>query len=221
MFAMLAGIPGKMKTLLDRLTSTRAANLDKLDANVSTRAASATALTNAVWTDALATKLNGMGNPESNKVPIAGGLVGGANVNAGHSIPGSPKGVQNFAASTVCGASGTYSDVVNISGSGILTGLFSVSIPGASAPSYTMQLIVDGVTIGTYVNSAATSSNSRVRNLVGGFQYIWDVLNSYETVVMIRDGFGIPFKTSLQIRVTSATADTAKHATYYSYIKTS
>ena len=58
MWTMLAGVPGKLKVLADRLTSTRAANLDRLDANVSTRAAAATALSNAVWTDARAGKLD-------------------------------------------------------------------------------------------------------------------------------------------------------------------
>lgn len=54
MFALLASVPGKLKTLLDRLTATRAANLDKLDANITTRAAASSALSNAVWTDARA-----------------------------------------------------------------------------------------------------------------------------------------------------------------------
>lgn len=61
MWTMLAGVPGKLKTMLDRLTATRAANLDKLDANVSTRAAASTALSNAVWTDARAGKLDLIG----------------------------------------------------------------------------------------------------------------------------------------------------------------
>lgn len=61
MWTMLAGVPGKLKTLIDRLTATRAANLDKLDANITTRAAAATALTNAVWTDARAGKLDLIG----------------------------------------------------------------------------------------------------------------------------------------------------------------
>jgi len=37
MFAMLAGVPGKLKTLLDRLTATRAGLLDNLNATVSSR----------------------------------------------------------------------------------------------------------------------------------------------------------------------------------------
>lgn len=65
MWTMLAGVPGKLKTLIDRLTATRAANLDKLDANITTRAAAATALSNAVWSDARAGKLDSIGLPVS------------------------------------------------------------------------------------------------------------------------------------------------------------
>ena len=61
MWTMLAGVPGKLKTLIDRLTATRAANLDKLDATVSSRAAASTALSNAVWSDARAAKLDAIG----------------------------------------------------------------------------------------------------------------------------------------------------------------
>lgn len=61
MWTMLAGVPGKLKTLIDRLTATRAANLDKIDANITTRAAAATALSNAVWSDARAAKLDAIG----------------------------------------------------------------------------------------------------------------------------------------------------------------
>lgn len=58
MWTMLAGVPGKLKTLLDRLTATRAALLDNLNATVSSRAPAATALSNAVWTDARAGKID-------------------------------------------------------------------------------------------------------------------------------------------------------------------
>lgn len=69
MWAMLAGVPGKLKTLVDRLTAARAANLDNLNATVSSRmpgtateqgridvaissrAPSSTALSNATWTN--------------------------------------------------------------------------------------------------------------------------------------------------------------------------
>lgn len=58
MWTMLAGVPGKLKTLLDRLTATRAANLDRLDETISSRAAASTALSNAVWTNTRAGRLD-------------------------------------------------------------------------------------------------------------------------------------------------------------------
>ena len=54
MLDFLAGVPGKLKTLLDRLTATRATNLDNLDAAISTRVSSS------VWTNALASELDGL-----------------------------------------------------------------------------------------------------------------------------------------------------------------
>lgn len=57
MIAALMGVPGKLKTLLDRLTATRAGNLDNLDAAVTTRAPASTALSTSTWTGTLATDL--------------------------------------------------------------------------------------------------------------------------------------------------------------------
>lgn len=54
MIGALMGVPGRLKTLLDRLTSTRATALDNLDAAISTRASAS------VWTGALATELDGL-----------------------------------------------------------------------------------------------------------------------------------------------------------------
>lgn len=59
MIPALMGLPGKAKTLLDRLTDTRASALDNLNAALSSRAPAATALSNATWTAALATSLAG------------------------------------------------------------------------------------------------------------------------------------------------------------------
>ena len=62
MIDFLLGVPGKLKTISDYLTTNwttaRAAKVDALDAAVTTRAAAATALTNATWTDARAAKLD-------------------------------------------------------------------------------------------------------------------------------------------------------------------
>jgi hypothetical protein len=54
MIGALMGVPGKLKTLLDRLTATRAGYLDNLDAAISTRASAS------VWTSGLATELGGL-----------------------------------------------------------------------------------------------------------------------------------------------------------------
>ena len=80
MLAFLAGVPGKLKTILDRLTATRAANLDDLDVAVSTRmpgsateqgridvaistrAAASTALSTVNWTTVRAGKLDNLDN---------------------------------------------------------------------------------------------------------------------------------------------------------------
>lgn len=54
MIGALMGVPGKLKTLLDRLTATRAGYLDNLDAAISTRASAS------VWTSGLASELDGL-----------------------------------------------------------------------------------------------------------------------------------------------------------------
>ncbi len=52
MMELLAGVPGKLKALADRLTAVRAEKIDNLDVAVSTRAPANTAVSNAVLTDA-------------------------------------------------------------------------------------------------------------------------------------------------------------------------
>ena len=60
MIETLMGLPGRVSALLGRLTETRANNLDRLDAAVTSRAPAGTALSNLVWTDAIAAKLGAM-----------------------------------------------------------------------------------------------------------------------------------------------------------------
>lgn len=60
MLDALMGVPGKLKTLLDRLTATRAGYLDNLDAAVTTRAAASTALSTATWTSTRAGYLDNL-----------------------------------------------------------------------------------------------------------------------------------------------------------------
>ena len=60
--APLLGLPGRIKTLLDRLTATRAANLDRLDATISTRALASTAVSSADLTTARIALLDKLSN---------------------------------------------------------------------------------------------------------------------------------------------------------------
>lgn len=70
------GTGGKLKALADRLTAPRAAALDYLDAAVSTRAPAATAVSNAIWTDALAAALAGIARLERAEVLSVSGSTG-------------------------------------------------------------------------------------------------------------------------------------------------
>jgi len=62
MIDFLLGVPGKLKTISDFLTVNwtiaRAAKVDNLDAAISTRAPSSTALSTATWTSTRAAKLD-------------------------------------------------------------------------------------------------------------------------------------------------------------------
>lgn len=66
--APLLALPGRIKTVLDRLTATRAANLDDLDATISSRAPSSTAVSNATLTNARIINLDNLDAPISNLV---------------------------------------------------------------------------------------------------------------------------------------------------------
>jgi hypothetical protein len=75
MIGILASIPGKLTTLLSRLTAARAANLDNLDATVSTRALASSALSNAQWTNTRATRLDFLDVPVSSVMPVASSVI--------------------------------------------------------------------------------------------------------------------------------------------------
>lgn len=76
MIPALLGLTGKLKTLTDRLTAPRAALIDNADATVTSRAPAATALSNATWTDALATALAGTAKLDRAEVLILTGNTG-------------------------------------------------------------------------------------------------------------------------------------------------
>lgn len=56
--SFLLGLPHMAKTLLDRFTESRAQNLDKIDATLSSRAPASSALSTDIWTNELAARIN-------------------------------------------------------------------------------------------------------------------------------------------------------------------
>lgn len=193
MWTMLAGVPGKLKTLIDRLTATRAANLDKLDANITTRAAASTALTNAVWTDARAGKLDKIDGIEADaqfctddptsRPPVAGGLP--FNVSTV-----SNTGIQGAAPNQVtAGSSHSYS------GAGVLEMVALHNASGAGVAG-SVTVTIDGEAVLAW--SGTVPAGGAV-TCAGG---------------MVGDSFSlgrIPFRASLQI---SCTGLAARHRYY-------
>lgn len=186
MWTMLAGVPGKLKTLLDRLTATRAANLDRLDADVSTRAPASTALSNAVWTDTragLLDTLNALPTPDG-RPPISDGLYP-----APTSVLGATSDLPGFTLSSFRSSVGT-STVVNISGAGVLqyTALRIQTTATGQNVAAELRLTIDGVEHSVSLVSNLTNSNI-TRYLVG---YV-----NGSTVALD----AVPFRESLKIEL--------------------
>lgn len=103
MSAFLFGVPGKLKTLLDRLTADRAGYLDRLDAAVSTRAAASTALSSATWTGTRAAKLDEVGikSIQRGTIVVSAGATSTASNTATISAVATGKAVALFLGMTV------------------------------------------------------------------------------------------------------------------------
>jgi hypothetical protein len=74
----LMGVPGKLKKLLDRLTSTRAGyldNLPRLDTNIASRAPASTALSSSTWTATRAARLDANISSRLSAVVKTGGHI--------------------------------------------------------------------------------------------------------------------------------------------------
>ena len=124
MIETLMGLPGRVSALLGRLTETRANNLDRIDAAVTTRAPSATALSNLVWTDAIAAKLGAM-HAETPPTALPAPWI-------------LPSGVTYAGSETITAISGSFSVAYSRSGAGSLRMLAFNGIHG-------IRVTVDGV----------------------------------------------------------------------------
>ena len=124
MIETLLGLPGRVSALLGRLTETRANNLDRLDAAVTTRAPSATALSNLVWTDAIAAKLSAM-HVETPPTALPAPWI-------------LPSGVTYAGSETITSTTGSFAVAYSRSGAGSLRMLAFKGISG-------IRVTVDGV----------------------------------------------------------------------------
>ncbi|MDD3676530.1 hypothetical protein [Thauera propionica] len=187
------GVSGRVKKLLDRLTATRAANLDKLDANVTTRAPAATALSNAVWTNTRAEMLDKVAGIESNLQYCADDPSSLPPKAGGISVSAAISGAVNFSGIANAMAINTTH---SYAGAGVIELLALYNVTG-SAVTASITVTIDGQEVYSYSGSVAPSSGRYVVGVMRG-----DLL-----------AFGrVPFRQSIQISCTGLSA-------FYRYYK--
>lgn len=206
MLDLFAGVPGKLKTLTDRLTSARAGYLDNLNTNLAVLPAPAsTALSTAQWTNARAGYLDTLntGVPVASPIldePISSGMNEGSD---------SPTGISTLdtvisgltAHST---SSTTMVDAVNYTGAGVL----SFAAAQKTGQTVTVEVLIDGVQI---VSAVASGSSGQCAVAVGA------LCGPVATPIIVFEP--IQFRTSLQIRHKTASG-AAPSITYHRYRKT-
>lgn len=138
MIQSLAGVPGKLKTLLDRLTATRAGYLDNTQYCTSARMA----------------KLDGEMIGRNAAPPVSGDAVAGEAIGPVLSLPDSLS--QCPARATGAVTSGVYATVLNITGEGFLCTV-GCSL-GIGLTAY-LKITIDGNKV-REVSAAASGSTS-------------------------------------------------------------
>ncbi len=198
MLGFLAGLPGKLKTLTDRLTSGRAANLDNLDAAMTSRAAASTALSTAQWTNALAAALlavkqraptSYIGNG-SEIVTITYGIIGAAFALSGWTTANVLKTLRSE------------------TGAGVLN-LVAVTANNTTARTIRVKVTIDGVVV-VDVTSISINSN-RMGILPIGSLASWNDL-VYENASVIPAK--LAYNTSLLVEYASSLTETDNLRTY-------
>ncbi len=161
-----AGLSGLMKTLVDRLTATRAANLDNLDVATSTRAPSSTALSTSAWPDtradlvALIAQVSGGLSPAPSALVRSPYLPGDCDTDP--DIYDQMRQCWGTWMTTLSGTgSGAYEPVVSVgpSQAGSLS-LCLFAVQGAGNVDVDMRVTMDGVV----VHSGAHPTQSNVRD---------------------------------------------------------
>lgn len=144
MIDFLLGVPGKLKTISDYLTTNwTATKAGYLDVAVSSRAPSSTALSTATWDGTKAGYLNAAISSRAEDSPLLKAPI-----------------AANFGGGSASTTSTTFVDALSITGSGVVNVLYA---RGGGTAVNTTELIIDGVTV-----KSATAAINTATPIVGG-----------------------------------------------------
>jgi hypothetical protein len=149
MLDFLAGVPGRLKTIADYLTthlsSTRAAKIDNLDAAISTRAPASTALTNATWTPTRAGHLDLISSRAAESSPLLSApMLNGVVTAVTASTLGGAFDIVGITQSSST-TSTTYSTALTVTGQGVLN--FASVASSGSTHAASIKITIDGVAV--------------------------------------------------------------------------
>ena len=178
MIDFLLGVPGKLKTITDYLTTymaaARMAKIDNCDTTTSSRAPAATALSTGVWTQGHADKVALIETDPCSRPPTLNGVSTTDYSTLSHTRYGE---INYTCAKVEAGASFTHT------GSGVLNLVVIDNITGSSVAA-SCTVTIDGV-VAVAISLTATSSS--MKSVVGVANNLGMVLDQ------------IPFRTSLVI----------------------
>ena len=155
MIDFLLGVPGKLKTIADRLSSTWAAQLDTLATRLSATWAAKLDTLAADYTTAKAAYLDATISTRAKEdtplldIPIASGIVGSASKTS----TGTLSGIGGLASASSI-ATTSYTQHVNYTGAGVLNFAALFKTDSTNADSMTMRVTIDGVVIDTQTTAA-------------------------------------------------------------------
>lgn len=205
MMTFLMGVPGKLKTLLDRLSDTRAANIDNLDAAISTRAPASTAVSNADYTAARAGYLDalqhGNGGIRPTSMPCANIVTSVTDtLTAAGLVPGAA-----YVSSGSLTAN-TLATVLSVSGKGALTYL-GIQSRDATSRTHRVRITIDGTVVFDATSAAHAAAN--------GVAYVHGHYN--DTTRQKIEGVPLLYDSSLIVEYASSLTENNKAWLAYTY----
>lgn len=203
------GVQGKLKKLLTRLapsgyaqtlTDARVSALDNLNATVSSRAPSSTALSSAMWTDTKAgyldAAISSVRYPVQTDINRADGMMTISTLVDGFAIEAPNLDVS---------PGGSYTEVLSVNAPGILWWASCHRGGGFSAGTLNIRITIDGTV------ALLTANASTITTAGSGVVGVGYINNSTAFLMPLR------FKTSLKIEVTSSVSQSNSIDAHYLY----